>query len=334
MKSVAHAALAVLFCAAGALSPAAHGQKGWKPTRPVMVIAPNAPGGTSDRSARELQRIFEKHKLVEVPVNVVNRPGGGGTIALNHLNSYAGDPHVLLLATSATLSNYATGLSAYNYADFTPIAMLLADNYGVNVQAGSAVRSARDLLDWVRKSPDTFAFGVSGVGGSNHVSLMSALTKSGIDVKRVKIASFAGGGQITLALLGGHVDAINTGLSNMVEHLRQGKMRTLVITGPRRMPAPFADVPTWKEVGVDVTMMGWRGVLATKGITPAQLAFWDGVFRRVAQSEDWKADLERNFWVNIYADAASTKRQMDVEYVELKQILTQLGMAKSAEGKK
>ena len=312
-----------LLAASGAAA-----QEAWKPSRPVTLIAPNAPGGTSDRTAREIQRIIQKHQLVDVPLNVVNRPGGNGTIALNQLNSTPGDPHVLLIMTSAVISNHITGLTSYTYADFSPIALLLGDNYGINVRAGSRIQSARDMLDRVRKDPEAVAFGVSSVGGTNHTSLIAALKKSGADMRKVKIASFQGGGQISMQLLGGHVEAINTGLSNMVDHLVQGKMRTLVISGPRRMRAPFADVPTWKEVGVDVSLLGWRGILGAKGLSPAQVAYWDGVFRRLAQTEDWKADLHNNYWVNIYAPAADTRRWLDAEQAETRQLLTELGMAK------
>jgi len=304
-------------------------QESWKPSRPVTLIAPNAPGGTSDRTAREIQRIIQKHRLVEVPINVVNRPGGNGTLALNQLNSQPGDPHVLLITTSAVISNHITGLTTYNYTDFTPIALLLGDNYGVNVRAGSPIQSARDLLERVKKNPESVSFGVSSVGGTNHTSLVAVLKKSGVDLKKAKIASFQGGGQISMQLLGGHVDAINTGLSNMVDHLQQGKMRTLVISGPRRMGAPFADVPTWKEIGIDVSLLGWRGILGTKGLSPAQIAYWDGVFRRLSQTEDWKTDLQNNYWVNIYAGATETRQWLDAEQVETKQLLIDLGMAKT-----
>ena len=303
-------------------------QEAWKPSRPVTLIAPNAPGGTSDRTSREIQRIIQKHKLVEVPINVVNRPGGNGTLALNQLNSQPGDPHILLIMTSAVISNHITGLTAYNYTDFTPVALLLGDNYGINVSAGSPIRSARDLLERVKKNPEAVSFGVSSVGGTNHTSLVAVLKKSGVDLKKAKIASFQGGGQISMQLLGGHVDAINTGLSNMVDHLQQGKMRTLVISGPRRMGAPFADVPTWKEIGVDVSLLGWRGILGAKGLTPGQIAYWDGVFRRLSQTEDWKADLQNNYWVNIYSGAAETRQWLDAEQVETRQLLIELGMAK------
>jgi putative tricarboxylic transport membrane protein len=304
-------------------------QENWRPTRPVTLIAPNAPGGTSDRTAREIQRLFQKHGLVDVAINVVNRPGGAGTIALNQLHASPGDGHLLLVTTSAALSNHITGLTAYNYSDFTPVALLLGDNYGVNVRAGSTIKTAREMLDRLKQSPDALSFGVSSVGGTNHTSLMAALKRSGVDFKRVKVVTFAGGGQISLQLLGGHVDAVNTGLGNMVAHLQQGKMRTLAISGPRRIRAPFADVPTWKELGIDVVMMGWRGILGPRGLTPAQTAYWDAVFRKLARTEDWKQELQENYWEDIYAGAADTRRWLDAEYLETKQLLTDLGMAKS-----
>jgi putative tricarboxylic transport membrane protein len=304
-------------------------QQAWKPTRPVTLIAPNAPGGTSDRTAREIQRLFQKHGLVDVAVNVVNRPGGGGTIAMNQLQAHPGDGHLLLVATSASISNYITGLTTYNYTDFTPVALLLGDNYGINVRAGATIQSAHEMLDRLKKSPDALSFGVSSVGGTNHTSLIAALKRSGIEFKRVKVVTFAGGGQISLQLLGGHVDAVSTGLGNMVGHLQQGKMRTLVITGPRRMGPPFGDVPTWKELGIDVVMMGWRGILAPKDLTPAQTAYWDSVFRRLAQTADWKRELQENYWENIYAGAADTRRWLDAEYSETRQLLGELGMAKT-----
>ena len=318
------AVLAISLMAAGA-APA---QEAWKPTRAVTLIAPNAPGGTSDRTARELQRLFQKHKLVDVTVNVVNRPGGGGSLALNQLNSSAGDPHVILITTSAVISNHITGLTSYNYTEFSPIALLLGDNYGVNVRAESTIKNARDMLDQVRKNPEALTFGMSSIGGTNHTSLVAVLKKGGVDVRRVKMATFAGGGVISLQLLGGHVDVINTGLGNMVDHLVQGRMRTLAITGPRRMGGPFADVPTWKEVGVDVSLIGWRGILGAKGLRPAEVAYWNDVFRKVVQTEDWKADLAKNYWLDIYADAAGMRKWLDSENAEVRALLTELGMAK------
>lgn len=316
----------MLLTAAFALPSLA--QSGWQPSRPVMFIVPNGVAGTSDRAARTMQRIMQTHKLLNVPVVIVNRPGGNGTLALNQLRASPGDGHVLLIMNSITLSAHIAGLTPYGHADFTPLALMVDEYYSVNVRPDSPLRSAGELLTRLRKTPDALTFGSASVTGDNYISMLMALKKGGIDVKRVKTVSFAGGSEIALALLGGHVDVTHTGLGNMVAHLREGRMRTLAITGPKRMPGPFADVPTWKEVGVDMTASGWRGVLGPKDLPQPQIAYWEEILRRVVQTPEWQKDLDDNFWVNAYASAAETRRRLDREYAEIKQTMSELGMAR------
>ncbi len=328
-KRIVRCGAAVVLVAGVVLAGPAGAQETWKPSRAVTLIAPNAAGGTSDRTAREMQRVIQKYRLLEVPLNIVNRPGGNGTIALNQLNASPGDGHVLMISTSASLSSHITGLVPYHHSEFTPIAVVLDEYFGVHVRAASTVQSARDMLDRLRKSPDALTFGSSGFSGNNFTSLALALKKGGVEVKQLKTAAFPGGGALTLALLGGHVDVASTGLSNMAEHLQQGRLRTLVVTGPRRMWGPFASVPTWKEIGVDMVQTSWRGVMGAKDLRPPHIAFWDGVFRRMVQTEEWKQELQENYWENSYVGAAQVKRRLDEEYAELKQILIDLGMVKS-----
>jgi putative tricarboxylic transport membrane protein len=105
-------------------------------------------------------------------------------------------------------------------------------------------------------------------------------------------------------------------------------MRTLVVSGPRRMWGPFSNVPTWKEAGVDAAASSWRGVMGPKDLTGAQIAYWESLFQRIAASEEWKNELKENYWVSNYSGAAETRRRLDAEYLEIKQIMTDLGMAK------
>ena len=90
----------------------------------------------------------------------------------------------------------------------------------------------------------------------------------------------------------------------------------------------FADVPAWKETGVDMTASGWRGVLAPKDLPRAQIAYWEAVLRKVVQTPEWQQVLEGNFWVNAYASAAETRRRLDSEYTEIRHTMSELGMAK------
>ena len=306
----------------------AAGTPGWKPSRPVMFVVPNAPGGTSDRAARTLQRIVQVHKLMDVPIVIVNRPGGNGTLALTQLRSSPGDGHVLMIMNSITLSAHIAGLTPYGHADFTPIALLVDEYYGLNVRADSALRSATEVLTRLRKTPDALTFGSASPTGDNYISMLMALKKGGIDVKRVKTVSFPGGTEIALALLGGHVDVTHSGLGNVLPHVREGRMRVLVMTGPKRLWGPFAEVPTWKEAGVDMTASGWRGVLAPKDLPPLQLAYWEELLRTIVQTAEWKQDLEDNFWVNAYTSAAETRRRLDREYADIRQVMSELGVAK------
>ena len=300
----------------------------WKPSKPVTFIVANAAGGTGDRTVREIQRVIQAHRLVDVPIVIMNRPGGNGTIAMNQLAASRGDAHVLLLISGANLSAQIAGLTPHGPGDFSPIAIIMDEFFGVNVRPDSPVASAADLLARLRKAPDSLSFGTARLTGTNFTSLAAALKKGGIDVKRLKAVGFPGGAEISMALLGGHVDVTHTGLSNMAEHLIAGKMRTLVVSGPRRMWGPFANVPTWKEAGVDAVASSWRGVTGPRDLTPAQVDYWETVFRRVAASEEWKRDLRENYWVENYSGAAETRRRLDLEYLEIKQIMTELGMSK------
>ena len=318
--------LAVAF--ACVLTTAHAAQDSWKPTRPVALIVPNAPGGNSDRVAREMERVLRTNRLVQVPIVIINRAGGAGTVALQQLVASPGDAHVLLMGTPGVLSNHITGLSPHRHTDFTTLVLLVEDYYGVNVRTASPLQSAREIVDRVRKQPDALTLGTSGVTGSNFTSLLVAFKRGGVDTKRLKIVSFAGGGQSTMALLGGHIDILSTGLSNMAEHLQQGKMRLLAISSPQRRPGIFAGVPTWREIGIDMTQSTWRTVMAPKGLTPAQIAYWENVFRQMAETEEWKKDVADNHWENTYLPAAEALKRLERDYVETRQVLADLGMAK------
>jgi tripartite-type tricarboxylate transporter receptor subunit TctC len=94
------------------------------------------------------------------------------------------------------------------------------------------------------------------------------------------------------------------------------------------MWGPFANVPTWREAGVDFSSSSWRGVMGPAGLSTAQVTFWEEVFRRVLTSEEWTRELKANYWVAKYSGAAETRRRLDAEYLEIKQIMTELGMTK------
>jgi len=302
---------------------------GWKPEKPIEIIAPSGPGGTTDRTARVIARILSQNKLVDVPVNVVNKPGGSGIVGLTYLDQHPGDAHYMIIATTAAISNHIMGLIPYNHTHFTPLAMLFEEYLAVVTRADSDLKSGRDLIERLRKDPQAVSIGIStSIGGANHTTLMVALRAGGVDLKRLKTVVFAGGAASTTALLGGHVDVNNTAPGNMVQHLESGKLRPLAVSAPQRLGGAFAVVPTWKEQGVNAVSSSWRGLMGPRGMTAEQVAFWDRVIAAATRTDDWKKDLQKSFWVEGYADSKTTRKRLDEEYAEYKAILTELGAAK------
>lgn len=329
MQQITRLVAAVLAVALPLWSASAAGAAGaWKPEKAIEIVAPSAPGGTTDRTARVVTRILTQQKLVEVPVNVVNKPGGSGTLGLNYINQHPGDPHYIIIGTTGSINNHILGLIPYNHTSFTPLAMLFDDYLVVNTRAESSITSGRDLIERLRKDPQAVSIGVAQRGGGNHTTLMVALRAGGVDFKRVKTVIFQGGGESTMALLGGHVDVVNTARGNMVAHFRSGKLRPLAVSAPQRLGGVFATVPTWKEQGVDAVSSSWRGLMGPRGMTAEQVAWWDRVIGALVKTEDWKKDLADNFWDEGYADAKAARRRLDEEYAESKAILTELGLAK------
>jgi putative tricarboxylic transport membrane protein len=301
----------------------------WKPDKSIEIVAPSGAGGTTDTTARVVARILTLHKFVDVPVSVVNKPGGSGTLGLNYINQHPGDGHYIIIATTGSITNHILGLIPYNHTSFTPLAMLFDEYLAVNARADSPIASGRDLIDRLRKDPQSVSFGVStSIGGGNHTTLMVALKAGGVDIKRVKTAVFQGGAASTTALLGGHVDVINTAPGNMVAHFRTGKLRPLAVSAPQRLHGIFSSVPTWKEQGVNAVSSNWRGLMGPRGMTPEQIAYWDRVLLAVVKTEEWKKDLEENFWEEGYIDARASGKRFDDEYAQYKAILTELGLTK------
>src|SRR5262245_64719867 len=131
MRHAVRIASAVILMLSAALATAA---ASWKPDKPIEIVAPSGPGGTTDRTARVVARILTTHKLVDVPVNVVNKPGGSGNIGLIYLNQHPGDGHYIIVATTASISNHIMGVIPFSYQDFTPLAMLFDEYLGVSVR--------------------------------------------------------------------------------------------------------------------------------------------------------------------------------------------------------
>lgn len=317
-----------LLALCAGLACSAHAQTAWKPERPVELIAMNAPGGGSDRTLRIMAKIMQQTQLIPVAVNVVNKPGGGGTVAYNYLNTHPGDAHYLQLASKSLLTNHIAG-NGPSYADFTPIAFLFGEYISVTVKPDSPLKSGRDIIERLKKDPGALTFGIAtSLGNPNHQAIATPLREAGIDIKKLKTVIFPSGGAASTAMMGGHVDVVPITAAFAAQMARQGQVRVLAVTSPSRLPDVLANVPTWREQGHDVIVSNWRSMVGPRGMSAGQVTYWEQAFQRFVESDEWKKELETNFWASEYMRSAETRKYLDQDNAQVRSFLVELGLAK------
>lgn len=300
----------------------------WKPERAIEIIVLNAPGGGSDRIARMMTNVMLEKKYAEVPANVVNKPGGGGAVAYAYLNQRPGDGHNIALAGKAILTNNISGRGP-SYTEFTPVAMLFGEYVSVTVKPDSPLKSGRDVIERLQKDPAALSFGIPGsLGNPNHQGAAAALKAAGVDVKKIRNVVFQSGSAATTAMLGGHVDVVLISAAYAASMVRNGQVRLLAVTAPSRMPGVLAEVPTWREQGYDAVVSNWRSVIGPKGMTAPQLAYWEQALKRITEADEWKKELEANFWTSEFSGSADLRKYMDRDNAQLRALLTDLGLTK------
>jgi putative tricarboxylic transport membrane protein len=312
------------FCAGGAALPVA-GQE-WRPVKNVELIVSSGAGGAGDRGVRVPQRMLQS--LPGIPsVTVVNKVGGAGNIAYNYLAQQEKDAHYLCSLSTGLLTNEIAGVGKISYRDLTPLNILMREYVAVWTHAASPLTSARDIIARLKKDPASLSFGFStSPGNQNHIVIAMLAKAAGLDPKVVKTVIFASGGAGMTAALGGHIDVWVGTTGGALQHMRGSKARVLGVSAPQRQEGGLENVPTLKEQGIDAEYYSWRGFVAPRGITPAQIAYWDQVFARMAKSDEWKKELAENGWAEGFVGAADIRRRLDGEFALLTNLLGDLGL--------
>lgn len=320
--------IVVAAVSAALLSQAAWSQ-GWKPQRNVELIVPAGAGGSLDTTGRVVHKIWDDLKLVPVTSSIVNRSGGGHAIAYGFLNQRAGDPHYLSITSATILTNHINGRLPVTYSDFTPLAVLLTEYVAFAVRAESPIKTGKDLVEVLKKNPAALSIAISSAaGGTHHITVGLPLQSGGVDIAKVKLVSFNATSDAVTALLGGHVDVMSGGTVQIAPHVESGKLRVIAVTSSKRMTGALASGPTWPELGYKGVFENWRGVIGTKGMTPEQTAYWEGVLRGVVQSDEFRKYAERNQWDDTFKGSAEMRSFLDNQYGELKGVMSFLGLAK------
>lgn len=300
----------------------------WKPEKNVEIIVGSGPGGGIDGTARLLQKIWQATNAVPVSTTVLNRPGGGGAVSWVYMNKFVGHGHYLNVSPTNLITNRITGAHDLNHTEVTALALLFHEYASLAVRSDSQLKTAKDLVARLRSAPETIAIGLPSIGNIFHLAVARIMRVAGGDPRKLKVVVFNSPAESLTALLGGHIDLVPTAPANVIAHVKSGGVRILGITSPARMTGEFAAVPTLRENGIDAVVTNWRAVVGPKGMTAAQVAYWDGVFAQTFAHDEWTRDIARNLRDGSFLLSADTAKFFNAQQEEFRQSLADIGLAK------
>jgi tripartite-type tricarboxylate transporter receptor subunit TctC len=273
------------------------------PERPIQMIVPWAAGGGTDSIARTIAVALEQE--LGQPVNVVNRAGGGSVVGHTVLANAAPDGYTIGMMTGEISMMHWQGLTALDYADFTPIAQVNYDYAGVQVSAESPYASLGELIEAIRSQPEgTFKASGVGQGGIWHVAFGGMLVDQEIDPRAVRWIPSEGAAPAMVDLVAGGIDIAPTSVPEARAMIDAGRVKSLAIMAPERNPV-FPDVPTLKEeINSNYTLGEWRGIGGPAGMDEEVVATLEAALENAFESDIYQDFMRQQGFGAVWRDSA------------------------------
>jgi len=258
-------------------------------------------------------------------VQMDNKGGAAGTIGLaQFINTSKGDPNAIMIGGMVMVGGIIQNKSTVDLTMVTPLARLTEEYLVIVVPASSPHKSIKDLVAAFKANPGSVSWGGGSAGGTDHILAGFIAKASGIDAAKVNYVPFKGGGEAVAAIIGGHVTAGISGVSEFAQHIQSGKMRALAVSSP----TPQAGIATLKDQGINVVLGNWRGVFGAPGITTAQRNELIKAIEAGVKSKSWEEALKKNEWMNTWQAGDEYKNYVDTEIKRIGEILAGLGLGK------
>lgn len=292
----------------------------------LTIVAPAAPGGGWDQTARAMQAALREVDA-DGNVRVVNVAGAGGTVGLSQfVNTYPGRGDVLLVTGLIMVGAVLTNRSAVSLEGTTPIARLTGDYEVLVVPESSPYEDLAAFLEAWPQDPGAFAIAGGSAGGTDHMLAGLLATRVGMDPTAINYVPHSGGGESIASILGAQVAAGINGLSELAPFIEAGRLRALAISSETRLPN--RPIPTFVEQGVDLTLTNWRGVVAPPDLSADQLAALTARVDAMHESASWRGALARNGWTDRYQTGRAFDRFLDDERTRAAGVLASIGLAR------
>nr|WP_246180161.1 tripartite tricarboxylate transporter substrate-binding protein [Microvirga thermotolerans] len=293
----------------------------------MKIMAPAAPGGGWDQTARSMQQALTQAGLAK-SVQVTNVPGAGGSIGIaQFVNGAKGDGSQLMVMGYVMVGALLTNKSPVTLDQTTPIARLTGEYEAIVVPADSPIKNAKDLAAAMKADPAKVTWAGGSAGGVDHIAVALFAKAVGADPTKINYIPFSGGGESLAAILGGKVTAGISGYGEFESQIKAGKLRLIGLTTPAGKGT--AEMPSLKDQGVDLEIANWRAVVAAPGISADQKKALVDTIDKMVKSKEWQEILKQKGWDDAYLSGDAFAKFLAEDQARTKEILTSVGLVKS-----
>lgn len=293
------------------------------PERPIEVVCQYGAGGGSDIFIRSL--MVPARKELKVSINVTNMTGGAGVKASTYVLSQPADGYTIYNFSPEQLINTVFGRENYK-EEFTPLCSVQQDISMFFVGEGSKFNSIQDLIKFAKENPEKVQFAGSNPASPDEIIIMLFAKKAGIKVKYIP---FDKASESHAAVLGGHIDVLHEEPGVILSLIESKKLKPILVFSEERLKR-FPDVPTAKEIGIDITMGRWRGLAVKKGTPQEIIDYLADVLKKASEDDSYKKIAAANL-LDIrqgWKGPQEYGKFCDEEFKRYKEILDDLGYTK------
>ena len=292
----------------------------------LKIVAPAAPGGGWDQTARSMQQALVASGAAK-SAQVTNVPGAGGTIGIaQFVNAAKGDGQQLMVMGFVMVGAILTNKAPVTLDQVTPIARLTSEYLVIAVPATSSIRTSKDLAEAVKTNPAKVTWAGGSAGGVDHIAVALFAKASGADPTKINYIPFSGGGEALAAILGGKVTAGVSGYGEFEGQVKAGKLRVIAVTAPK--PVEGIAAPTLRDQGIDLEIANWRAVVAPPGLSPPQRDALAKSVETMVKSQAWQDVLKQKGWEDAYLAGDGFVSFLKDEETRVAEILKSVGLVK------
>jgi putative tricarboxylic transport membrane protein len=291
----------------------------------LTLIAPAAPGGGWDGTARAMAEVLQQAGIVK-SAKVENVPGAGGTVGLAQFAKKAKDPKTVLVFGQIMVGAVLTNKSPVGLDKVTPLARLTSEWQAIVVPANSDIKTVADLVKKLKENVAGVTWGGGSAGGTDHICAALFAKGAGVDPAKINYIAHSGGGEAMASILGGHVTVGLNSVSEVEPQVKAGKLRWIGVSSEERIPG--IDAPTFKEAGIDLTLGNWRGVVGAPELSEADTKKLAEAMDKMVKSEQWKKKLQEKGWQDNYMPIPQFDAYLKEENARVSDILKSVGLVK------